>query len=43
MIANASVRGEIATDPFHYIEFGLTRLEISRKNVLPNAGTPVEI
>ena len=42
MIANASFRGEIATDPFHYIKFGLTRLKISRENGLPNAGTPVE-
>ncbi|XP_075250760.1 uncharacterized protein F54H12.2-like [Convolutriloba macropyga] len=28
MIANAKFRGSLATDPFHYIKFGLTRIEI---------------
>ena len=42
MIANARFRGTLATDPFHYIQFGLTRIEISRGNGLPIAGTPVD-
>ena len=43
MIANAKFRGgSLATDPFHYIKFGLTRVEISRGNGLPIAGTPVD-
>ena len=42
MIANSKFRGSLPTDPFHYIKFGLTRLEISRGNALPIAGTPVD-
>ena len=42
MIANSNFRGSLPTDPFHYIKFGLTRLEISRGNGLPIAGTPVD-
>ena len=42
MIANARFRGTLATDPFHYIKFRLTRKEISRGNGLPIAGTPVD-
>ena len=41
-IANARFWGSLATDPFHYIKFGLTRLKISRGNGLPIAGTPVD-